>query len=54
LVVGDDDGVVLLPRADVLSILAKARPSQDRETQIIAWIRECRTTLELYGLAGAG
>lgn len=51
LVVGDDDGVVLLPRPDVPGILAKARAREDRETEIIAQIREGRTTLELYGFA---
>jgi 4-hydroxy-4-methyl-2-oxoglutarate aldolase len=54
LVVGDDDGVVLLPRAEVPAILAKARARQDRETEIIAQIREGRTTLELFGFAAAG
>jgi 4-hydroxy-4-methyl-2-oxoglutarate aldolase len=53
LVVGDDDGVVLLPRADVPGILAAARARQDKETEIIAQIQEGRTTLELFGLDGA-
>jgi 4-hydroxy-4-methyl-2-oxoglutarate aldolase len=52
LVVGDDDGVVLLPRADVPGILEKALARQGRETEIIAQIRDGRTTLELFGLAG--
>jgi 4-hydroxy-4-methyl-2-oxoglutarate aldolase len=53
LVVGDDDGVVLLPRADVPGILAAASARLDKETQIIAQIQEGRTTLELFGLDGA-
>jgi 4-hydroxy-4-methyl-2-oxoglutarate aldolase len=54
LVVGDEDGVVLLPRDDVVGILGKARDRQDREAEIITQLQQGRTTLELFGLDGAG
>lgn len=51
LVVGDDDGVVLLPRALLPEIFDEAHRRQAKETEIIAQIQKGRTTIELLGLA---
>jgi len=53
IVVGDADGVVVLPREHASAIIDKADQRVRDEEQIIGALRAGRTTLELYGL-GAG
>lgn len=50
LVVGNVDGVVVLPRDRVAAILAEADRRVAREHEILAALRVGRTTLELYQL----
>lgn len=49
LVLGDGDGVVVLPSAEVAEILAKARAREAKEEQIIRELAAGKSTLELYG-----
>jgi|HigsolmetaAR201D_1030396.scaffolds.fasta_scaffold25687_2 4-hydroxy-4-methyl-2-oxoglutarate aldolase len=49
LVVGDADGVVVVPRAQVASIVDAAREREAREATILRRLREGATTLEIYG-----
>jgi 4-hydroxy-4-methyl-2-oxoglutarate aldolase len=53
LIVGDADGVVALPAADVEQILDRADARAAHEAELIAQLRQGRTTLELYPF-GAG
>lgn len=48
LVVGDTDGVVILPRADAPSIVAAAKERELKEARTIDRIRAGERTLELY------
>lgn len=50
LVVGDGDGVVVLPQADVNAVLEKAKEREDAEAVIRERLRNGETTLEIYGL----
>jgi 4-hydroxy-4-methyl-2-oxoglutarate aldolase len=53
LVVGDGDGVVALPAADVPGILAAAAAREEKEVEVVRSIRSLQsTTLQLYGLDG--
>ena len=49
LVVGDADGVVVVPQRDVDVIAAAAAAREDAEARIMDELRAGRTTLELYG-----
>jgi regulator of RNase E activity RraA len=49
-VVGDDDGVVVLPGADLERIIAAATAKADREPELIAAIEAGATTLEVLDL----
>jgi 4-hydroxy-4-methyl-2-oxoglutarate aldolase len=52
-VIGDADGVVVLPSEHAPAIVAKADQRVRREEEIIRALRAGGTTVELYGL-GAG
>ena len=54
LVVGDVDGVVALPSADVGRILDAADARVTHERNVIAQIRQGRSTLDLYGWNAPG
>jgi len=49
LVVGDADGVVVVPRAQLASTIDAARAREQREAQIMQELAAGKTTLELYG-----
>jgi 4-hydroxy-4-methyl-2-oxoglutarate aldolase len=49
LVVGDGDGVVVVPTGEVAEVLAAAQKREDKETQIKKYLVAGKTTLELYG-----
>ena len=48
-VIGDDDGVVVLPRADLPRIVHAARARVEREADVVRRLERGRTTLEIYG-----
>lgn len=50
LVVADDDGIVIIPRAEVERTLVEGEARADKETRMMAALREGRTTVELMGL----
>ncbi|MGW5106027.1 4-carboxy-4-hydroxy-2-oxoadipate aldolase/oxaloacetate decarboxylase [Nocardia sp. NPDC004123] len=50
LVVGDEDGVVVLPAADAEYILARARQRDEDEIKIISELANGRTTVDIYAL----
>ncbi|MFB7933913.1 RraA family protein [Streptomyces sp. NPDC056039] len=54
LVVGDVDGVVALPAAEAGRILDRADARVAHETELMARLREGRSTLELYDFEAAG
>ena len=54
LIVGDVDGVVALPSADVPRILDRADARVTHEKDLMVRLRQGRSTLELYGLDAAG
>lgn len=49
LVVGDGDGVVVVPASEVAQVLAGAQKREDKEAQIKKDLVAGKTTLELYG-----
>jgi 4-hydroxy-4-methyl-2-oxoglutarate aldolase len=50
-VVGDRDGVVVVPAAEADTVLAKAQRRAEKEEDFRQAIREGRSTVELLGLA---
>lgn len=50
LVVADDDGVVILPADQAADIVKRGRARADKETVMMAELRDGKTTLELLGL----
>jgi 4-hydroxy-4-methyl-2-oxoglutarate aldolase len=50
IVVGDADGVVVVPRAEGPAILEKSVQRVDRENVIMQQLRDGKSTLEIYGL----
>jgi len=50
LIVGDDDGVVVVRREDAALVLERSRERLAREEAIVAALRQGRTTMELLGL----
>jgi regulator of RNase E activity RraA len=53
LVVGDDDGVVVVPLSSHTEVLAEARQRLSRESEYLKGVAAGRTTVELLGLAEA-
>lgn len=53
LVVGDSDGVVVLPRAEVDEILTRADERERKEMAVIERLRKGETTLEIFDLTGS-
>ena len=51
LIVGDADGVVVVARADVADVLAKAKQREEKEAKISAELAQGDTTLALYGFS---
>jgi 4-hydroxy-4-methyl-2-oxoglutarate aldolase len=49
-IVGDVDGVVVVPRADVEAVLAAAQLRTDREARFIDALKAGQTTIDLLGL----
>ncbi|MGA2521421.1 MAG: RraA family protein [Acidimicrobiales bacterium] len=49
-VVGDADGVTVVPRAQVAAVLAAGRAREEKERGLFAALRDGATTLELLGL----
>lgn len=54
LVVGDVDGVVALPSADVEQVLDRADARLAKENEFMEQLRKGRSTLDLYGFDTAG
>lgn len=50
LVRGDEDGVAIVPRARIASLLPRCRARMQRETEIVAGINDGKSTVELLGL----
>jgi 4-hydroxy-4-methyl-2-oxoglutarate aldolase len=50
LIVGDDDGVVCIPRSRVPEVLAGSKVRDETEARLIREIRSGATTLDLFGL----
>lgn len=48
-VIGDDDGVVVLPREDLPAIVHAAAARVDREADVARQVASGRSTLEIYG-----
>src|SRR5579872_865792 len=51
--VGDADGVVVVPGAILDDVIAAGRARQEKEQNLFVALREGRTTLELLGLEGS-
>ena len=49
LIVGDGDGVVVVPREEIASVLAEAEKREDKEKRITRELISGKTTLEIYG-----
>ncbi len=50
IIVGDDDGVVVMPQDAALSVIERARERQDKETALIARVRLGHLTVDLLNL----
>lgn len=50
IVVGDDDGVVVVPQAEAAEVLEKARARDRLEDEMVARIRAGETTVQVLGL----
>jgi 4-hydroxy-4-methyl-2-oxoglutarate aldolase len=50
LVLGDADGLVVLPAASMASVLQKARRRRDRERTALPRLRNGETTLAVFGI----
>ena len=49
LVVGDADGVVVIPRANATEVLERAREREKHEAEVIERLRRGESTLDIYG-----
>ncbi|KXT79449.1 hypothetical protein STRDD11_02269 [Streptococcus sp. DD11] len=49
LVIGDCDGVVVIPQADEEQVLARAFQKFEKEKEILAAIQSGQTTVDIYG-----
>jgi 4-hydroxy-4-methyl-2-oxoglutarate aldolase len=48
-VIGDEDGVVVIPRADLAAVAAAARSRAEKEAEFMDQLRSGKRTLDLYG-----
>jgi 4-hydroxy-4-methyl-2-oxoglutarate aldolase len=53
LVVGDDDGVVVIARDRVAAAVAAAQERERSEAEVMARLRAGETTLQIFGLPEA-
>jgi 4-hydroxy-4-methyl-2-oxoglutarate aldolase len=49
IVVGDDDGVVIVPREEAPEVIKKAEEREKREAKVMKMLREGESLLEMYG-----
>ncbi len=49
LVIGDGDGVVVIPREQVADAIAASKAREDREAEMMDVLRTGKTTVEIYG-----
>ncbi|RNB80547.1 RraA family protein [Brevibacillus nitrificans] len=49
LVVGDGDGVVVIPRHEIEEVLSRAQQREEEEERVRQLLREGKTTMEIYG-----
>ncbi len=49
LIVGDCDGVVVIPREQEDEVIDKARAKFEKEEHIVEMLKAGKTTLEIYG-----
>lgn len=49
MVIGDCDGVVVVPREYEDEVFAKAKAKFEKETHIVEALKQGKTTLEIYG-----
>ncbi|KKB35188.1 4-carboxy-4-hydroxy-2-oxoadipate aldolase/oxaloacetate decarboxylase [Bacillus thermotolerans] len=49
LIVGDSDGMVVLPKGEVTEIVSKAQKREEDEKEITRQIAEGKSTMEIYG-----
>jgi 4-hydroxy-4-methyl-2-oxoglutarate aldolase len=49
-VVGDEDGVVVIPRADFAAVVDAGRDRAEKEAELMQQLRRGKRTLDLYGL----
>jgi len=52
-IMGDRDGVVVVPKADVLEVIAAAKRREDAEVALREGLRAGKSTVELLGLASS-
>lgn len=48
IVLGDDDGVVVVPREEAADVIKKAQAREDKEAKVMKLLREGKSLLELY------
>ena len=49
-VIGDEDGVVVIPRADFPAVVAAGNERAEKEAELMQQLRRGKRTLDLYGL----
>jgi 4-hydroxy-4-methyl-2-oxoglutarate aldolase len=49
-VIGDEDGVVVIPRSDLASVVAAGKSRIEKEADLIRQLRNGKRTLDLYDL----
>jgi len=49
LIVGDRDGLVVLPRAEIAQILDESQKREEKEEKIVKELKAGKSTLEIYG-----
>jgi 4-hydroxy-4-methyl-2-oxoglutarate aldolase len=49
IVVGDRDGVVIVPKGKTAEAIEKARAREQKEARVMERLRNGETTLEIYG-----
>lgn len=49
-VIGDEDGLVVIPRADLAAVVAAGKSRTEKEASLIQQLRRGKRTLDLYGL----